>query len=156
MPPTKGDDALPGTFGCVKGASLEILSDAAIDAMLACLAKAPPEGAMGISHYMHGAVCRVKSDATAFELREAGAVSVWIGAGWKDSAAAISPLSWASEGSQFLRSVSGNRIYCNYQSFEGKRSAEAVFGRNLARLAAIKRKFDPSNFFRRNSNIKPA
>jgi hypothetical protein len=156
MPATKADDPLPGTFSCTKGASLEILSDVAIDAVLDCLARAPPEGAMGISHYMHGAVCRVKADATAFELRRAGAVSVWIGASWKDSAVPISPLSWASEGSRLLRSVSGNRIYCNYQSFEGERSAEAVFGSNLARLAAIKRKFDPTNFFRRNSNIKPA
>jgi FAD/FMN-containing dehydrogenase len=30
------------------------------------------------------------------------------------------------------------------------------FGANLARLAAIKKKYDPSNFFRVNQNIKPA
>lgn len=156
MPPGKRQDPSPGDFSCTKGASLESLSNEAIDAMLECLERAPPEGIMGISHYMHGAVCRVKPDATAFELRRAGSVSAWMGAGWKDPAIANSCLSWVSQSSQLLRSVSGNRIYCNYQSYEGKGSAEAVFGGNLARLVGIKRKFDPTNFFHRNSNIKPA
>jgi FAD/FMN-containing dehydrogenase len=30
-----------------------------------------------------------------------------------------------------------------------------AFGQNLQRLAAIKKKFDPDNFFRVNQNIKP-
>jgi hypothetical protein len=42
-----------------------------------------------------------------------------------------------------------------YQSQAGKGSAEAVFGSNLPRLAAIKNKYDPDNVFRRNSNVEP-
>jgi hypothetical protein len=54
-----------------------------------------------------------------------------------------------------LRPSSGERIYANYQSYAGKGSAQAVFGSNLARLIALKNKYDPTNFFRRNSNVEP-
>jgi FAD/FMN-containing dehydrogenase len=37
----------------------------------------------------------------------------------------------------------------------GKGAAEAVFGRNHSRLVALKNKYDPTNFFRRNSNVEP-
>ena len=33
---------------------------------------------------------------------------------------------------------------------------KAAFGANLPRLAAIKKKYDPTNFFRVNQNVKPA
>jgi len=32
---------------------------------------------------------------------------------------------------------------------------DSAFGRNLKRLAEIKKKYDPDNFFRLNNNIKP-
>ena len=65
--------------------------------------------------------------STAFGLRNAGAHSIWIGVRWKDRAASIPSLAWASETSRRLRSFSANRIYCNYQSFEGKGASEAVW-----------------------------
>jgi len=32
----------------------------------------------------------------------------------------------------------------------------SAFGRNLKRLAQIKKKYDPNNFFQLNNNITPA
>lgn len=143
-------------YSCCKGAYLETLSDEAIEVLLDCLAAAPKGATLGLSHYMHGAVCRVPPDATAFGLRKAGAQSVWIEVAWQDRAASDPSLSWASETSRRLWPYSGERIYSNFQSLEGKGSAEAVYGGNYARLAAIKAKVDPANFFRRNSNIPPS
>jgi len=39
---------------------------------------------------------------------------------------------------------------------EGEERIRATYGDNYDRLAAIKKKYDPTNFFRVNQNIKPA
>ncbi|HSB15422.1 MAG TPA: BBE domain-containing protein [Bryobacteraceae bacterium] len=39
---------------------------------------------------------------------------------------------------------------------DGQERAKASFGKNYDRLAAIKKKYDPTNFFRVNQNTRPA
>jgi hypothetical protein len=39
---------------------------------------------------------------------------------------------------------------------EGDARLKATYGDNYARLASVKKKYDPSNLFRVNQNIKPA
>jgi hypothetical protein len=130
-------------------------SDEVIERALDRLAAAPPETVIGLSHYMHGAVCRVKPEATAYPLRQAGAVHIRIGMDWNDAGASRRLMAWAEEARQMLRPAAGERIYANYQSTEGNGSSEAVFGENRARVAALKAKWDAGNFFKRNSNVEP-
>jgi hypothetical protein len=131
------------------------LSDEVIDISLDRLSQAPLETVLGISHYMHGEVCRVKPDSTAFPLRQSGGIHIRIILDWKDSADAQRLMLWAEEARRLLRPSSGERIYANYQSYAGKGTPEAVFGSNYSRLVALKNKYDPTNFFRRNSNVEP-
>jgi FAD/FMN-containing dehydrogenase len=131
------------------------LSDDVMDKALDRLSAAPSETVLGITHYMHGEVCRVAPDATAFPLRHSGGFLVRINLDWSDSAAAPRLMGWADDTRRLLQASSGERIYAGYQSHAGKGSAEAVFGSNLPRLAAIKNKYDPNNVFRRNSNVEP-
>ncbi len=44
----------------------------------------------------------------------------------------------------------------NFQSEAGDDVVRAAFGKNYARLAEVKRKYDPANFFSLNQNIKAA
>ena len=110
---------------------------------------------MGISHYMHGQVCRVAPNATAFPLRDAGALNVRLAYTWNDPATGEELTKWAGESLRLLRPASDERIYANFQTYEAKRGAAAVYGVNYSRLVGIKHKYDADNFFRRNSNIPP-
>src|SRR5229473_7922941 len=96
------------------------------------LFSAPPEAVLGISHYMHGEVCRVKPDSTAFPLRQSGGIHIRIGFDWEDPAKAQGFMLWADEARRRLRRSSGERIYANYQSYAGKGTPEAVFGSNYS------------------------
>ena len=84
-----------------------------------------------------------------------GGIHIRINLDWNDSADAQRLMLWADEARRLLRPASGERIYANYQSYVGKGRAEAVFGSNYSRLVALKNKYDPANFFRRNSNVEP-
>jgi hypothetical protein len=143
-------------FRCIATVYRNELSDEVIDLVLDRLAAAPMETILGVTHYMHGEVCRVKPDSTAFSLRQSGGVHIRIGQDWKDPAKAQSLMLWAGEARRLLRPPSGERIYANYQTDAGKGAAEAVFGGNHSRLAVLKSKYDPANFFQRNSNVAPA
>jgi FAD/FMN-containing dehydrogenase len=146
----------PTAFAVNKTTYFQRLSDEAIDVSLERFAEAPARSAMGFDHYMHGEVCRVLPDATAFELRAPGAVHVWFASGWDDPAAAATAMRWADETWRLLQPYSGGRIYANYMSVEGESAAKAAFGSGYSRLASIKKKYDPDNVFRRNPNVRPS
>lgn len=135
---------------------LEQLSDAAIEAVLAQFAQpSQVKCGIGLDHYMHGAVCRIAPDATAFELRAQGALHVWIATGWHDPKIGDASVEWVNRAWEALKPFSGGRIYANYLSVEGEDAVKGAFGGNYSKLVAIKNKYDPTNFFRLNPNIRP-
>ena len=44
----------------------------------------------------------------------------------------------------------------NFMMEEGQERVQAAYRDNYQRLSAIKKKYDPGNFFRVNHNIRPA
>ena len=48
-----------------------------------------------------------------------------------------------------------NGAYVNFMMEEGQDRVKAAYGNNYDRLAKIKAKYDPENFFHINQNIKP-
>jgi hypothetical protein len=102
-----------------------------------------------------GAVSRVPSDTTAVDGRESG-FETNITAAWVPS----NPdgerhVAWVRETWDALRPFSGG-VYANFLSDEGSEGVEAAYGARLARLTALKNRWDPSNFFRMNANIAPS
>jgi FAD/FMN-containing dehydrogenase len=74
---------------------------------------------------------------------------------WMDSREAERGIKWARETfSSLTRYVSPTR-YVNYLEDDAFNAAAVVYEPNLARLRAIKTKYDPANFFRHNVNILP-
>ena len=149
---TKG----PPAFGIIAGSYLQSLSVGAIDTILAGFAEAPgPVAMIALDHYMHGAVCRVKPDSTAFELRARDAVPIWVQANWEDTASEASLSRWVEQTWTALRPYSGGRAYANYPAAETESSIREVYQENYARLVAVKTQYDPKNVLRRNFNVRP-
>jgi len=145
-------------FHALKGTYLEPFSEAAIDAVLARYSEIPPgcEYGFDFDHSMHGQVCRVAPDATAFELRKPGAIHLAFGVGWREPKDTPACLRWLDRTWDLLQPFAAGRAYPNYASAEGESAVRAAYGSNYPRLAAIKRKYDPDNVFRKNLNVLTA
>ena len=62
---------------------------------------------------------------------------------------------WTRESWEALRPFLVTGSYGNYASDEGDAIERAVYGPNYDRLVALKNKYDPTNLFRMNQNVKP-
>ena len=106
-----------------------------------------------VLEYYGGAAGRVPSDATAFPHRTLPWDILFI-AQWTDPAQTNMHRDWARSGEEILRPFSQNAHLLSALDVESEEVIKTAFGPNLTRLAAIKRKYDPTNFFRVNQNIK--
>jgi len=105
---------------------------------------------------LHGAISRVSEDATAFGDRS-GRFLVSIDTMWTDDAENDNCIQWTKNFFDELQAYSNGQVYFNFNSdMSGSQDlAGDSFGTNYQRLIDIKSKYDPSNFFRMNANIKP-
>jgi hypothetical protein len=67
---------------------------------------------------------------------------------------AASYIEWVREGWKQMEPYAEG-VYANFISDEGEAGVEAAFGDRLARLVALKDRYDPTNFFRMNANVPP-
>jgi FAD/FMN-containing dehydrogenase len=104
---------------------------------------------------LDGAAHRVSPDATAFPYRDGGWAGVIVGVD-PDPANAAMIKDWAVRYSDALRPTSAAGGYLNFMMDEGADRVRASYGPNYGRLAQIKARYDPDNFFRVNQNIQPA
>jgi hypothetical protein len=63
---------------------------------------------------------------------------------------------WTRECWEALRPFLAAGAYSNYVADEGEAITREAYGHNYDRLVALKNKYDPTNFFRMNHNIKPS
>lgn len=134
----------------------ERISDEVIDVYVDQLAQATPDVVFGLSHYMHGQVCRVAPEATAFPHRQAHSIHLRAAYHWTDPGENEKRFAWGEEWLRQLRPATDERLYANYQTYETAAGSPSLFGVNHARLLELKAKHDPGNVFRRNANIAPA
>lgn len=102
-----------------------------------------------------GAAGRVAKDATAYPHRDLH-WDIIFGAQWTDATQAPIHREWARKGEQALLPYSANAHLSSALDVESEEVINTAFGANLPRLRAIKQKYDPTNFFQVNYNIKPA
>ena len=140
-----------------KAVYLPELPDEAVD-LIAKKGGERPSPLTFVDTYVNGgAVARVPAEETPLGDRSAGYLVGIVGS-WNDAADNESNIAWVRE---TWREISqfGSGTYLNFTAIADEDAAapvEAAFGSNLQRLAEIKAKYDPANFFRRNNNVVPA
>jgi FAD/FMN-containing dehydrogenase len=150
------DGAYPkGALNYWKSSFLAQLSDTAIDTLVDCFARCPtPMGQLLLEHF-HGAVTRVNVADTAFPHRADG-YNLVVLAEWMEPKDTDRCVAWARETYAAMEPFVGSGRYVNYLGDDetGDPTA-AAYGTNYRRLQEIKKKYDPSNFFHMNQNIRP-
>jgi UDP-N-acetylenolpyruvoylglucosamine reductase len=104
---------------------------------------------------VNGAAQRVGRNDTAYSFREALFAEVIVGVD-PEPANAEKITNWCKDYWDALHPYSAGGAYVNFMMDEGQDRVKAAFRDNYARLASIKKKYDPSNFFRVNQNIRPS
>lgn len=133
---------------------LKEISDDAVEATVRDFAKVPSPRSLPIFQQYGGAVGRVGSSETAFWHRDVEwdnfAVSVSA-----DPAESEKQVQWVREWWDLMKPFSLGGEYVNNLGEEGEDHVRASYGGNYERLVTLKNKYDPTNFFRLNANIRP-
>lgn len=127
-----------------------------IEALLDHIEDAPGDSGVGASTF-GGAVGRVADDATAFPSRAQFDMSA-DASSWDDAAEDEARIAWARAAIALIdRDATPTGRYINETNESGDAFVRATYGEErYARLAALKRTWDPDNVFRANHNIAPA
>jgi FAD/FMN-containing dehydrogenase len=75
---------------------------------------------------------------------------------WEDPADDQRCIIWARDFFKASAPFASSGVYVNFLTADEGDRVGAAYGSNYARLARVKRSYDPENLFRMNHNIKPA
>jgi len=140
-----------------KSLYLDALDDAAIDRIVARAADRPSPWTLLSTRLMGGAGARVPAEATPLGGREAPFM-LSIDTGWTDPADTERAVAWTREFWEEMRQGGRGSVYLNFVGAGEDTEAmmRASYGdANYERLVEIKTRYDPTNMFRLNQNIRP-
>jgi FAD/FMN-containing dehydrogenase len=134
---------------------LSTVDDAAVDAILEATAAPSSPGAMVQLRVLGGAMARVAASDTAFAHRDA-AVMATIMTLYDDPSTEAAHVAW-TVGLHEKLAPNSVGVYSNFLEAEGDERIRAAYpAGTYERLAEVKRRYDPSNLFHLNQNIRPA
>ena len=138
-----------------KAQFLREITDAAIDALIERFPAAPSKRSLFVFQQVGGAIARVPASATAYANRSATHDCFPVSK-WTDPSADEANIAWARDMYAAMQPFALDGVYVNNLGDEGEDRVRAAYGANYDRLVALKRQYDPENFFRLNQNIRAA
>jgi FAD/FMN-containing dehydrogenase len=131
------------------------LNDQAIDTLISQFAACPSPMSGLLLEHIHGAATRVDVSETAFPHRREG-YNFLVVSEWLDPADNGRNIAWARESYDLMLPYFSRGRYVNYLGEdEGEDAVAAAYGPNYQRLRMLKAKYDPTNLFHLNQNIRP-
>jgi FAD binding domain/Berberine and berberine like len=141
-----------------KSQYLSELTDDAIDTIAAKAGERPAPLTLVNTFHMGGAIADVGEEDTAFATRRAPYM-ISIDGMWSDAAEDAANVAWVRGAWSEIAEYGTGEVYLNFTGLANEAvqaGVDSAFGRNLRRLAEVKAKYDPNNFFQINNNILPA
>ncbi len=144
----------PGARNYWKSHNFTKLDDEAIDTIINYAGQLPSDLSEIFVGNLGGVINRVPVNATAYPHRDPEFV-MNVHTRWEEKQSDTVCTDWARKMFGATAKYATGGVYVNFIS-EGEELVPSAFGANYARLADIKKKYDPDNFFRVNQNIQPA
>ena len=145
----------PGARNYWKSHDFTALSDPAIEQIVRYAGELPgPHCEIFVAH-LGGAINRLPVDATAYPHRDAEFV-LNVHTRWEDPKEDETCIAWARQFFADTAPYATGGVYVNFMTQDEQARVRDAYGGNYARLAELKRKYDPANVFRANQNIAPA
>ena len=145
----------PGERNYWKTHNLAQLDDGVIDAVVAAVPELPTPQCEIFIAQLGGAAKRVPVDATAYVGRDAAFV-LNVHGRWTDASQDNDCIGWARKTFSAVTPYATGGAYVNFMTQDESDRVREAYGGHYARLAALKRTYDPGNVFHLNQNIAPA
>ncbi len=147
-----------GVRAYMKAEFLPELGDAAIEKLAEHGGKRPGPMVQLLLEPLGGAISRVSESDSAVGRRDVPwvyhALSLWMDPSEETADAHVA---WAHELSADMAPLTTSGVYLNFTSDEGEDRVRDSYGaERYARLVALKDRYDPTNVFHLNQNIKPS
>jgi len=144
-----------GRRSFIKGLYVDDMRSEALDDLVEMVATGPAEASISVTA-QGGAIGRVAEDAMAYAGR-AAVFDFSADSTWEDPADDDANRDWVRRAMSLVEPVATPGRYANENSDVGPEETRLMYGdAKLARLAALKRTWDPDNVFRLNHNVAPA
>jgi FAD/FMN-containing dehydrogenase len=145
----------PGLQNYWKSSFLRDLSDEAIDTLVTHFATVSSPLTVLLVEHFGGAVERIGPDETAFSSRGHHHDSLILSR-WTDATESERHIRWTRELWDMMQPFAIEASYVNDLPEEDNERVRRIYGdTKYERLVALKNKYDPTNFFHLNPNIKP-
>lgn len=144
----------PGARNYWKSHNFAKLTDRTLETVIKYAGILPSDQTEIFIGLLGGKASQVAPDAMAYSQRDANFVMNVHGR-WENPSDDGMCIKWAREFFEASAEDATGGVYINFMTAEETDRIHAAYGKNYDRLVEVKKKYDPTNMFRLNQNIKP-
>lgn len=144
----------PGARNYWKSHNFTSISDGLIDSMVAYAGKIPSPHTEIFLGAVEGVANKVAEDATAYPSRDAKFI-VNVHGRWMEAKEDDKCIRWCRDFFNDARPFASAGAYVNFMTEDESDRISSAYRSNYNRLVTLKQKYDPTNLFHVNQNIKP-
>ena len=144
----------PGMRNYWKSHDFLEVSDGLIDVFMDFARRLPDDQTEIAFAQLGGAISRISNEESAYARREAQYL-VNVHTRWADPSRDEACITWARDLFTAAGPFSTGSVYVNFLTGDEESRVRAAYGANYDRLVALKNRYDPTNLFRVNQNIRP-